>query len=99
MRRHHNTSGQRQIARGKTRRQVEYIARRLGVPFPKAPCPACGRLTAKRTTDGGFFPHGCPHGVYCQGVTGACPDCDDEASERERTAETELEAGARHLQG
>lgn len=33
MRRHHNTDGRRQIQRGRTRDQVERIARRLGIPM------------------------------------------------------------------
>jgi hypothetical protein len=32
-RRHHNNRGARQIKRGRTRRQVEEIAKRLGVPY------------------------------------------------------------------
>ena len=32
-RRHHNTDGRRQIQRGRTRTQVERIARLLGVPL------------------------------------------------------------------
>lgn len=32
-RRHHNNSGLRQIKRGKTRDQVKWIARRLGVSY------------------------------------------------------------------
>lgn len=32
-RRHHNNKGYRQIKRGKTRRQVQCLARRLGIPY------------------------------------------------------------------
>jgi hypothetical protein len=32
-RRHHNNKGYRRIKRGKTRDQVEHMARRLGVPY------------------------------------------------------------------
>lgn len=32
-RRHHNTTGQRQIRRGRTREQVKHMAHRLGVPY------------------------------------------------------------------
>lgn len=31
-RRHHNTKGVRQIQRGKTEKQVQRIARKLGIP-------------------------------------------------------------------
>jgi hypothetical protein len=34
-RRHHNTTGERQIRRGKTRDQVKRIAERLDVPYGK----------------------------------------------------------------
>jgi hypothetical protein len=34
-RRHHNTKGLRQIKRGNTRKQVERMARRLGIPYAK----------------------------------------------------------------
>lgn len=32
-RRHHNNKGLRQIKRGKTRKQVKQMARRLGIPY------------------------------------------------------------------
>ena len=32
-RRHHNNKGYRQIKRGKTRKQVEVMARRLGIKY------------------------------------------------------------------
>lgn len=38
-RRHHNTKGVRQIRRGKTRAQVEHIAKRIGVPYGSRPAP------------------------------------------------------------
>lgn len=39
MRRHHNNTGVRQIRRGKTRKQVEEMAKRLKIwkPKPKSP--------------------------------------------------------------
>lgn len=36
LRRHHNNEGLQQIRRGKTRTQVEAIARRLGIPYGRA---------------------------------------------------------------
>lgn len=33
LRRHHNNKGRRQVQRGKTQRQVEHIAKRLGIPM------------------------------------------------------------------
>jgi len=40
-RRHHNNTGLRQIQRGKTRTQVEHIAKRLGIPVAPTPTPRC----------------------------------------------------------
>lgn len=33
VRRHHNTTGLRQVKRGKTRGQVKRMAKRLGIPY------------------------------------------------------------------
>lgn len=41
-RRHHNNSGERQIRRGKTRKQVAAMARRLGVPTRSKAFKSCG---------------------------------------------------------
>jgi hypothetical protein len=38
-RRHHNTDGRRQIARGKTRERARALARSLGVPYGREPKP------------------------------------------------------------
>ena len=75
-RRHHNNDGLRQIKRGKTRRWVAALAKRMGVPYGKrtrAQEAPTGKASPAMGAEGEAAPRACsgPHGVEVQEATGS----------------------------